>query len=333
MGEGGLIGWVRAGAPVLVTGVVLGLVPVLLGGSRYLLGLASTALVFAAYGIGFNVIFGGTGQLFLCLGALAGVSSYTSVILADDHGWPLPGSLLVGVLVATALGGAFSWVAARRDLGVLFVGIVTLTFSLAVTNLAQGLRGLTGGETGRVVAAGGSLLRDPLGGYYLLLGVVLAFLGVHGWLQRSRLGWALRALRDDPVAAELAGVDVAGCRIRGAMIGSAMLGLAGALFAHHEAFVSPTTYAFAHVDVRTLVILGVGGIGSLLGPVVGAVVLGVVDEVLRPLGQLRLAVYGAVLIALFLGARHGLVPTVTSQVARLRSGVRARRSPARAHRE
>lgn len=327
----GRSGVARAAAPVLGTGVVLGLVPLLLGGSGYLVGLASTALVVAAYGIGFNVIFGGTGQLFLCLGALAGVSSYTSVLLADDHGWPLPASLLAGVLVATALGGLFSWVAVRRHLGVIFVGIVTLAFSLAVTNLAQGLRGLTGGETGRVVATGGPLLREPLAAYYLLLAVVLVFLGAHRWLQRSRLGWAFRALRDDPVAAELAGVDVAGCRILGAMIGSAMLGLAGALSAHHEAFISPATYAFAHVDVRTLIVLGVGGIGSLLGPVVGAVVLGVVDELLRPLGQLRLAVYGAVLIALFLGVRRGLVPTVTSTLTSL--AARARTSPARTPRE
>ncbi len=309
----------RAYLPVVVTAILLGIVPLLLGGSGYLLSLASTALVFAAYAIGFNVIFGSTGQLFLCLGALAGVSGYTSVILADDRGWPLAASLPVGVLAATVLGGVFSWVAVRRNLEVIFVGIITLAFSLVFTNVVQGLRDLTGGETGRVVRAagpalpegsvlvpaGGTILRDGMASYYLLLAVVVGFLAVFRWLERSHVGWAFRALKDDPVGAELAGIDVARYRILAGLVGSAMVGLTGALFAHHEAFISPTSYAFAQVDVRVLLVLAIGGIGSLTGPVVGAAALGIVDEVLRPLGQLRLAVYGAVLITLLLVVRRG----------------------------
>ncbi len=304
--------WWRAYLPVAVTAVVLAAVPLVLGGSGYLMSLAATVLIFAAYAIGFNVIFGASGQLFLCMGALAGLAGYTSTILADDRGWPLLLSLSTGVLLATLLGGVFSWVAVRRHLEVIFVGIITLTFSLAFTSLAQGLRTVTGGETGRVVAAGGPVLRDRIASYYLFLAVVVAFLVVFRWIERSHVGWAFRASKDDAVAAELAGIDVARYRILAGAIGSAMIGLAGALFAHHEAFISPTSYAFAHVDVRTLVILALGGIGSLLGPVVGAVAIGIVDEVLRPLGQLRLTIYGGVLIALFLGLRGGLVPAVAA---------------------
>lgn len=306
----------RAYAPVAVTAAVLAAVPLALSGSGYLMSLATSALVFAAYAIGMNVLFGSSGQLFLCLGALAGVAGYTSVLLADDRGWPLVLSMTTGVALATAVGTLFSWVAVRRNLGVIFVGIVTLSFSLVFTNLVQGLRTVTGGETGRVVEAGGAVLRGPSTSYYLFLGVVVGYLALYRWLERSRTGWAWRALKDDPVAAELAGVDVAGARILAAAVGAAMVGLAGALFAHHEAFISPTSYAFAHVDVRTLVVVAFGGIGSLLGPVVGAIVLGVIDEVLRPLGQLRLAVYGALLIALFLGFRRGVVPAVVDLVTR-----------------
>jgi branched-chain amino acid transport system permease protein len=302
----------RAYAPVVSTAAVLAAVPLALGGSRYLMSLASTALVFAAYAIGMNVIFGSSGQLFLCLGALAGVAGYTSALLADERAWPLALSVPIGVALATAIGALFSWVAVRRNLEVIFVGIVTLAFSLVFTNLVQGLRTVTGGETGRVVDTGGVVLRGPITSYYLFLGVVVAFLACYRWLERSRTGWAWRALKDDPVAAELAGVDVARARILAGAIGAAMVGLTGALFAHHEAFISPTSYAFAHVDVRVLIVVAFGGIGSLLGPVVGAVALGVIDEVLRPLGQLRLAVYGALLIALFLGVRRGVVPTLGS---------------------
>lgn len=304
--------------PVLAVVLALALVPVALGGSAYLLSLATTALVFAAYAIGVNVILGSSGQLLLCIGALAGIAGYTSVVLADDRGWPLVAAVTAGVGLATGTGALFSWVAVRRHLEVMFLGIVTLAFSLVFTNLVQGLREVTGGETGRVVASGGAPLRDPLPSYYLLLGVVAVFLVAHRWLERGDLGWAWRALRDDPVAAELAGVDVAGARIRAGAIGAAMVGLTGALFAHHEGFVSPTSYAFAQVDVRVLIVVAFGGLGSVLGPVVGAVVLGVVDEALRPLGQLRLAVYGAVLIGLFLGFRRGVVPAMSAWVTRRR---------------
>jgi branched-chain amino acid transport system permease protein len=95
-----------------------------------------------------------------------------------------------------------------------------------------------------------------------------------------------------------------------------MIGLAGALYAHHEGFISPTTYAFGDVDVRVLVMLAFGGIGTLLGPVIGAVSFGFIDEALRGLGQLRVAVYGAVLVALFLGFRDGVGPAVANLIRR-----------------
>ncbi len=120
------------------------------------------------------------------------------------------------------------------------------------------------------------------------------------------------------MTAELAGVDVARYRIWAGFIGSAMLGLVAGLYALHEGFVSPSTFAFAHVDVRTLVVLAFGGIATLLGPVIGAVAFGIIDEMLRDLGQLRIAFYGAVVIALFLGFRGGVGPAVVGLYDRLR---------------
>ncbi len=100
-------------------------------------------------------------------------------------------------------------------------------------------------------------------------------------------------------------------------MGSAMIGLVGAMYAHHEGFISPTTYAFGDVDVRVLVMLAFGGIGTLTGPVIGAVSFGFIDELLRDLGQLRVAVYGGVLVALFLGFRDGVGPAVATLVRRI----------------
>ncbi|MBY5164462.1 branched-chain amino acid ABC transporter permease [Salsipaludibacter albus] len=298
-------------APIAIVAVLLALVPVFVGDSRTWMGLATGMLLFACYATAFNVIFGSTGQLFLCVGALAGVSGYATPILADEFGVPGVVALVVGTALSALLGGLFSWVSVRRSLGVIFTGIVTLTFSLGFHNLLLGQRELTGGETGlRIQVGGDTVLRELVPAYLVFLGLLVGYLVLYRLLQRSSFGWAFSALRDDPVAAELAGVDVARYRIWAGTIGSAMLGLAGGLWAITEGFVSPTTFAFGEVDVETLVILAFGGIGTLLGPVIGSVALTVLDELLRDAGQLRVAIFGAILVALFLGFRSGVGPAV-----------------------
>jgi branched-chain amino acid transport system permease protein len=290
------------------------------------MGLASLALVSAGYAVGFNIIFGDTNQLFLCLGALAGVGAYGSGILGNELDWPMWLGVLVGVAVAGLLGAAFSWVSVRRRLDVIFVGIVTLAFSLVFINLLLGQRDLTGGETGLVILSDPGVVGDRgLAAYYVFLVVLVTFLAVHRWLQRSHIGWAFRALRDDEVAAELSGINVARFKITAGVVGSMMVALVGGLYAHYEGFVSPTTFELGQVDVPVLVMLAFGGIGSLLGPVVGAAVFTVLDELLRPLSQIRTTVYGLILLALFLGFRRGVVPMITDAVAHLIGRRRSRR--------
>jgi branched-chain amino acid transport system permease protein len=318
------IGW--ALVPIVVTAAILAVLPsVWFGDSPYTTSLAVQALVFAAYGVGFNLIFGSTNQLFLCIGALAGVGGYGAAILSGETALPMAAGVAVGTASAAIVGGVLSWVAIRRSLGVIFTGVVTLVFSLAFTNLLLGQRELTGAETGLVVTgAPADVADDRVGGYYLFAGLLVVFLIVFRALQLSHVGWAFRALRDDEVAAELAGVDVTRYRIYAATLGSAMIGLAGALYAYSAGFISPATYGFDRVDVRVLVIVAFGGLGTLLGPVIGAAVFAVVDERLTTSLQLREVLYGAIVIAIFLGFRRGVVNTVVALFDRVVGRRRAR---------
>jgi ABC-type branched-subunit amino acid transport system permease subunit len=310
---------VRAYLPIAITGVLLAVVPLRYSDSRTMMGVIIGGMLFAAYAIGFNVIFGSTGQLFLCVGALAGLGGYTSAILSDRVGIPMLVSMALAGFGAAVIGGLLSWVAVSRSLDVIFTGIVTLTFSLSFDNLLLGRRDLTGGETGLVVDAGsGTILGKQVAPYYVLLVLVLAYLVLYRVMQRSQIGWAFRALRVDEIAAELAGVDVKRYRVTAGVIGSAMLGVAGAVYAHSEGFIAPSTFAFGQVDVRVLVMLAFGGIGSLLGPIVGAATFTILDEWLVSFNELRLVIYGVVIIVLFLGFQRGVVPTVQSLIARRR---------------
>jgi branched-chain amino acid transport system permease protein len=276
------------------------------------------ALVFAAWGVGFNLIFGCTNQLFLCVGALAGIGAYGTAILADRSSLPMAAGIVVATAGAAIVGGLLSWVAVRRSLGIIFTGVVTLVFSLGFANLLLGQREWTGAETGLIVTGTrADLADDRVGAYYLFAGVLVVFLAVFRALQLSHVGWAFRALRDDEVAAQLAGVDIARYRIYAATVGSAMIGLTGAIYAYSSGFVSPATYSFDRVDVRILVLVAFGGLGTLLGPVVGAAVFAVLDERLTASLELREVLYGVFLIAIFLGFRRGVVHAFAALAQRL----------------
>ena len=305
---------------IAVAAAVLALVPIWIGDSRSLMGIAVEGLLFACYAVAFNLIFGSTGQLFLCVGALAGIGGYASAIFSDRLGVPFLMAMILGAAISGIVGAAFSWIAVRRSLDVIFTGIITLAFSLGFASLLLGQRDLTGGEDGLVVAAGReTLLRQQIPPYYLFLALLCLYLVTYLFLHRSHLGWAFAALRDEEVAAELAGVDVARYRIYAGLLGSAMLGFAGALFAHTEGFIGTSTYAFVSVDVRVLVILAFGGIGTLMGPVIGSAVFTVVDEILASFIALRVVLYGALLLVLFLFFQGGIIRAVAAGVRRLRA--------------
>ena len=310
------LGW--AFVPVAATAAILAVLPLVwFGDSPYTTSLAVQAVVFASYGVGFNLIFGSTNQLFLCVGALAGVGGYGAAILANESSAPMAVGLLVGTVSAAIVGGVLSWIAVRRSLGIIFTGIVTLVFSLGFTNLLLGQRDLTGSETGLFVEGiPDRLADDTVGGYYLFCGLLVGFLVVFRVLQRSHIGWAFRALRDDEMAAELAGVNVSRYRIYAATIGSAMIGLTGALLAYSTGFISPATYSFDRVDVRVLVLVAFGGLGTLLGPVVGASVFAILDERLTTTLELREILYGVFVIVIFLFFRRGVVQAVVSAYER-----------------
>jgi branched-chain amino acid transport system permease protein len=297
--------------PLLLIGTILALVPLATGGGLYYSRIMTTMLVYMVYAVAFNLIFGHTKQLFLCLGALAGASAYLSVVLTRELGLSPAATIPLGTLFAGVLGGLLSYVSVRRGLGVIFVGIVTLTASLIFQNLLLGFRQYTNGETGLVTRGlGAAVLERTDASYYVFFALlVAALLGYHE-LMRSRIGVAFTALSDDEVAAELAGIDVTRYKVLAASVGSALMGLVGALYAYYNGFISPSVFSLAHVDIIVLITLLLGGIRTLSGPVLGGAAFMVIDELVRPFGQVNVLVYGALLIVVFLTVRDGLVSIV-----------------------
>jgi ABC-type branched-subunit amino acid transport system permease subunit len=296
-------------ADLVILALVLALVPAVASGSPYYLRLATLTLVYMAWTVAFNLIFGDTKQLFLCLNALAGAAGYVTVVLTKQFDLSPWLSVPIGVATAAGLGALFSYVAVLRGLGIIFVGIVTLAFSLIFHNLVLGLRQFTNGETGLVTRGlGFPLLEQPLPAYYLFLAVLLIALGVYYALMASRMGMAVRALSDDELTAELSGVDVTWYKVLAAAVGSAILGLVGSLYAFYNGIVSPSVFSFVSIDIPVLIALLLGGMRTRLGPIIGAAAFALIEELVRPFGQLNVLVYGILLIVLFVAFREGLVP-------------------------
>lgn len=308
----------RSVAPVLTTALLLAAVPAILGGSSYGLRIASLTVIVATYAIAFNLLFGHTRQLFLCVGALAGLGAYAFVLLSRVGGL-VPVLALLIVAGGGAIFGAFlSYVSIRRGFGVLFVGVVTLAVSLMFHNLVLGLRQYTNGETGLVTRGiGFGLGEHPKEAYFVLVGVLVMALAGYQALLRSRHGLAFQALGDDEISAELSGIDVTKYKVGTAAMASGLIGLIGALYAEVNGFISPSVFVLGHVDIPVFVALLLGGMRTLLGPVVGAVLLSAVDEVVRPFGQLTVLTYGTLMVALFLLFREGVVPAAQRVLVRL----------------
>ncbi len=314
-------GVVRAYLPILIAAALVALVPLRYSDSRSMMGIITVGVLFACYGVAFNIIFGSTGQLFLCSGALAGIGGYGAALLAERNDVPMIVAIALATVASAVVAGVLSWISVRRALDTIFIGIVTIAFALSFENFVLGKGDWTGGESGlRVSTASDSWMSDQVPPYYLFLGLLVVYLVLYRWLQRSRIGWAFRALRDDGLAAELSGVDVSRYRILAGVLGGAMLGLAGAIFVFTESRASPSSFEFGNVDVSVLVMLAFGGIGSLLGPVVGAAAFTWLDEFLEALGyaQAKEVIYGVVIVVLFLFFRRGVVPAVTDLFKRKR---------------
>ena len=246
--------------------------------------------------LGLNLITGVTGQLSLGHAAFMSIGAYASAIATVNYHLPfLVGVFLGGLIsafVATMIGFPILRLTgdylAITTLG--FAEIVRVVFTnLKITNGAIGFLGISGSTTFTVV----------------LMIAILAIL-IMVFLENSRVGRAMLAIREDEIASASVGINIARYKIQAFAVGSFLAGVGGALFAHTTTFIQPTDFGFLKsVDLLCIVVLG--GLGSIPGTIIGAIVLTAVPEVLRSLSNYRMIVYGLLLIVIMIFRPHGLM--------------------------
>ncbi|HMO47780.1 MAG TPA: branched-chain amino acid ABC transporter ATP-binding protein/permease [Rubrivivax sp.] len=279
--------------------------PLALPGS-FGLFLATQAGVMMLVAIGLNFLTGYAGQVSLGHGALVAIGAYTTALLMIDAHWSFWLASVAGMVLSTVVGLLMALPALR--LSTWYFALVTLTFAQVVTDLAVEWRGLTRGFSGVVGIPPPALFGralSPAEVYVAVAASVVAAFWLTANLVRSRFGLGLVAARDNPLAAAAAGVSLWRIKLFAFAVSAALAGLAGAFFAVQKTVITPEDFS-ADFSIFFLLMIVVGGLGRLWGPVVGTLVFFMLPELMGSLQSWRLLIYGALLLALMVFAPHGI---------------------------
>ena len=295
-------------------GVLVALALPILNPNPYHLDVLTNALLYALLALGLNLIVGLTGLLHLGYAAFFAIGAYTYGLL-NLH-WHCPFWLgLIPAAIVAGLAGVCLGVPALRVRGD-YLAIVTLGFGeivrIAFTNLDRwtgGPNGLLGIEHPQVWIPGRGLLDfgvDSAPYYYLVLVCVVLVAGVCARMSASRVGRAWAAIREDELAAACSGINTFQLKLLALGCGAAVAGLAGAIFAAKQGTITPDSFDFI-LSVMVLAMVVLGGLGSIPGAILGALVLGTAPELLRGVERYRMLLFGFVMVLMMRWRPQGLL--------------------------
>ncbi len=304
------------------------IVPMIVGGlvvrNIYYLHLFNLMIIYSIFSMGLNILTGYTGITSFGHAGFFAVGAYASAILVTKAGLPVIPALLLAALVAAVTGIVVSLPVIR--ISGIYLAMVTLGFAELVRLIAINWESLTGGPLGISRIPPISIFQVQLRGermlFLFLYPFFLACVAVFVRVIRSRFGRSLRAIKDSESAAASVGIPCALNKMRSFFFSGLFSGLAGALYAHFDRYISPDTFRF-DLSILVLCMVVVGGMGSVAGSILGAVVLVILLEVFQPLGDFRLIVYGGLLMIMIMFFPNGLVGLFGTLRERLRGGTGA----------
>jgi branched-chain amino acid transport system permease protein len=263
--------------------------------------------------VSLGIVVGYLGELSLAHAAFYGIGAYTSALLAMKLQVPFIPAFFLAIFAAGIMGYLIGIPALR--LSGHYFAIATLGFQgiviLLIVNLVditRGPMGLPGIPPPDTINMFGILIsfRDKLSYYYLTLLVLLIILFITRNLIRYKFGQAFLSTREDPALAASVGVRPKKFRLLAFVISTSMAGAAGSLYAHYALFISPDSFHLSEsIYFATMVIIG--GRGTIMGPILGAMLLTVLPEVLRFAGELQFVLYGLMLMIVVVFMPRGLI--------------------------
>ena len=313
--------------PKVIAATAVGLLaiflPPLIVPDPFIMHLLVLSSIYAALATSLNLVMGYSGLLSLGHQAFFGIGAYASVLLSG-LGIPLWGAV-------AAVGGVSTL--AARGIGAVLLRMRSAFFVIATVAFAEILRivsinwvGLTNGPMGvsgvEPLHLGPIDLSDPYIAYYptsILAAVSVLLVAL---VVRSRVGNALVAMREAEYVARSVGIDTNRHALWSVLVSAFIAGLAGSMYAHYVQFVSPDVFFFP-IMVTLVVMVLAGGMGTLAGPLVGAVVFTILPEVLRAGDRYRLVIYGTIIVLLVRFAPEGIWGLVLKGLGAIRRSRRA----------
>ena len=289
----------------------LGFLPTLLPG-KYLIGVLTVAAIYGIWSVSWDFMSGLTGRENFGHSLFIGVGAYTAGFLNVQFGWgpwwSLPASMVVAAFFGLILG--FPTLRLRGP----YFALAMLSAAVIMQRLMLIFWEFTGGEEG--IQDITPLIKDPLHYYWFVLALLGAITWFLAWMARSRWGLILRAIRGDEATCLAAGLPITTYKITSLIISAAFAGLGGALYAHYQLQVSPQLFAVV-TSITIITMVYVGGMGTIFGPVGGALLLTLMTEGLRNFGEWRLMVYSLLLIFILFFLPNGIVAPTWNKIRNL----------------
>ena len=295
----------------MVALLLLGVLPTLFTG-KYLIGVLTVAAIYGIWAVSWDFMSGLTGRenfghsLFIGVGAYA--AGFLNVHFGVGPWWSLPMSMLVAMMFAVILG--FPTLRLKGP----YFALAMLSSAVIMQRLMLIFWEYTGGEEG--IQDITPLIVNPLHYYWFVLTVLGSITLLLSWIARSRWGLILRAIRGDEATCLAAGLPITTYKIVSLVISAAFAGLGGALYAHYQLQVSPQLFAVV-TSITIITMVYVGGMGTIFGPVGGALLLTVMTEGLRDFGEWRLMIYSLLLIFILFFLPNGIIAPIWQKMRQL----------------
>lgn len=290
-------------------GVLLIILPFV--ASMYQTSVLTTALIYVILGLGLNVVVGLGGLLHLGYAAFYAVGAYTYALLHLHFGISFWLALPLGALFSAILGLliGFPVLRLRGD----YLAIVTLAFGEIIRMILENWNDFSFGPSGiaqipRPSIAGIKMKLGPttILIYFIAIAMVILTIFVVNRLENSRLGRAWEAMREDEIASQSMGIDLTKIKLLAFAIGAGWAGFIGVLFAAKTTFINPASFTVWE-SITILCVVVIGGMGSIPGVIVGALVFTLLPEFLRSVSEYRMLVFGMTLVIMMIFRPGGMI--------------------------
>ncbi|MCA0214645.1 MAG: branched-chain amino acid ABC transporter permease [Proteobacteria bacterium] len=287
---------------------------------QYVLHITIMVLFYAILASGLNLVVGYVGEFSLGHTAFLGTGAYAAAILSTQYGWPLWATIPAAGLLAALMGFIIGGLTLRLQ-GPFFV-IVTLSFAEVLRLIADNWIGLTNGPMGIAGIPQPESLVDASTleskqFYYAVVWLLLALtLYLSYRFVYSNAGRAAVAVRENRYVAQSIGIRPLNYTLLALVLGALLSGMAGGFYAHYISFVGPEVFRFAFM-VSMIIMVLIGGKGTLVGPLIGALLVTFLEEYLREAKELRLSLFGLAVIGIVLFLPRGMMGFVMQRRERM----------------